>query len=160
MQVVPSCCPFVFFCADTRFEYSKFALNATVIGPCDVVGVRVRVKNAGSRDGDEVVQVYARQPMASVRVPQLRLSAFDRVFVSAGRTVTVNLPVKPESHSVVLDNHDEDGGDIYFGMNAVVVEAGRFQLFIGGGQPGTTAPTLGPADVTISTTATVASCGL
>ena len=146
----------------TTYKYSQLRLNASTIGPCDAVGVTVTVRNTGGRDGAEVVQVYAKQPEASVPVPRVRLVAFERVSIAAGATATVKLSVEPETHAAVLDNDSDD--DIYDGREAVVVEKGVVQIFVGGGQPdfaqrmGQPAPLA--ANVTVSSQATVASCGL
>ncbi len=172
----------------TQFHYSQLKLNTTSLEPCDVLGITVTVTNVGQRDGDEVVQAYLKHINASVPVPRLRLAAFERVFVPAGKSVVVQLSVTPETHVAVLDNGFED---IYSGKDSVVVEAGELQLYVGGSQPGfgsavvdsdsdgdekelhlslsgnpmplrygsTSSPVL-EASTIVTGTATVASCGL
>ena len=54
-----------------------------------------------------VVQVYIKQPAASVPVPRIRLGAFARVHILKGGTKSVTLTIKPEAHSVVTS--DEGG---------------------------------------------------
>jgi beta-glucosidase len=124
----------------------------------------VTVANIGKVDGDEVVQVYAKQPNASVPVPRVRLGAFERIFVPAGQQVSVSLSIVPESHVAILDNSFES---IYDGRQAVVVEKGALELFVGGGQPefvrhndGSGSGSVMSVDVTVTATATVVSCGL
>jgi beta-glucosidase len=53
------------------------------------------VTNIGQRPGDEVVQLYVRDPVASVTRPVLELKSFARVELAAGesRTVTFETPV-------------------------------------------------------------------
>ena len=41
--------------------------------------------NTGAVDSDEVVQLYIKQPEATVPVPQVRLAAFSRVHIPAGQ---------------------------------------------------------------------------
>ena len=41
--------------------------------------------NTGAVDSDEVVQLYIKQPEATVPVPQVRLAAFSRVYIPAGQ---------------------------------------------------------------------------
>jgi beta-glucosidase len=48
------------------------------------VTVSVEVQNAGSREGDEVVQLYVRDPVASVSRPLQELKGFQRVTLRAG----------------------------------------------------------------------------
>jgi beta-glucosidase len=56
----------------------------------------VRLRNTGSRDGAEVVQVYVRDPR-DADGPQKTLRAFQRVELKAGSTQTVTLPLPRES---------------------------------------------------------------
>ncbi len=46
----------------TTFEYSNFSISQNPITPNDKITVSADVKNTGSVDGDEVVQVYVRTP--------------------------------------------------------------------------------------------------
>lgn len=79
----------------TTFEYSNFKINKTAITPNDKITVSVDVKNTGSVDGDEVVQVYMRTPdsPASMQRPIKRLKGFQRVTIPAGQTKTVNINI-------------------------------------------------------------------
>ena len=104
--------------------------------------------------------MYGKQPDASVPVPRVRLVAFERVFVAAGKSVSVELSIVPETHTAVLDNSFEE---IYDGREAVVVEKGALQLFVGGRQPDFPASggsSVLSGNVTVTATATVVSCGL
>jgi beta-glucosidase len=122
----------------TQFSYSGLSANvngqpvSSTIDPCDVVELIVSVSNIGKVDSDEVVQVYARQPQATVPVPSVRLVDFARVFVRAGEIAQVVLRVNPRTHAAVRS----DGNDIYHGSHIVWVERGPLQLYVGGGQPG------------------------
>lgn len=114
----------------TTFSYSKLSVNAGAAstGPCDAIAVTVTVTNTGSVDGDEVIQVYAQTPDATVPTARIRLVAFDRIFIKAGASATVTLAVLPDSHSVVYPS-----ADVYHDTRQV--EAGRVVLSVGGGQP-------------------------
>jgi beta-glucosidase len=59
--------------------------------------VSVPVRNTGSRDGDETVQLYVHQLVGSVTRPIKELKAFERVSVAAGETETVTFTLTPES---------------------------------------------------------------
>ena len=56
----------------------------------------VDVTNTGSRDGNEIVQMYVNTPNAdpSLQRPIKRLEGFQKVFLAAGQTKTVTLPIK------------------------------------------------------------------
>ena len=81
----------------TTFSYDMLA--------CDVEGrhrvrVRVGVTNTGVRDGDEVVQVYVTDPVASTVRPRKQLRAFERVFLKAGESRTLEFELGPEAFSL------------------------------------------------------------
>ena len=107
--------PFGYGLSYTTFEYS----DLTVSGRVPDVEVTVRVKNTGVRDGDEVVQLYVIDPLASTVRPRKQLRAFDRVFVKAGETVPVTLKLGPDAFSLV----DAAG--------KTVIERGDFILEVG-----------------------------
>lgn len=79
----------------TTFAYSNFKIGKTSITPNDKVTVSVDVKNTGTVDGDEVVQVYVKTPdsPASMERPIKRLKGFKRVTIPAGQTKTVSIEV-------------------------------------------------------------------
>ena len=56
--------------------------------------VSVDVTNSGTRDGDEVVQVYGRFVGSTVQRPAKKLVGFARVTIPAGQTRRVDIPVR------------------------------------------------------------------
>ncbi len=79
----------------TTFEYSNFTISKSTITPNDKITVCADVKNTGSTDGDEVVQVYMRTPdsPASLERPIKRLKGFQRVTIASGQTKTVSIDI-------------------------------------------------------------------
>lgn len=79
----------------TTFEYSNFRISKSQITPRDVITVQVDVKNTGSYDGDEVVQIYMTTPEspASLERPIKRLKGFQRVTIPIGQTRTVSIDI-------------------------------------------------------------------
>ena len=69
----------------TRFELSDIAMPAAVVGSNGSIEVRARLTNVGDRAGDEVVQLYVRDPEASLTRPVLELKGFARVELGQGR---------------------------------------------------------------------------
>lgn len=69
----------------TSWSYDDVTVTAG--STTDDITVDVTLTNTGERDGEEVVQVYARDELASVGVPARRLVAFRRVPAAAGETV-------------------------------------------------------------------------
>lgn len=68
----------------TRFEYGELSLDRKDVAPDAVVTASLSVRNAGDRVGDEVVQLYATDPVASVTRPIQQLVGFARVPLSPG----------------------------------------------------------------------------
>jgi beta-glucosidase len=79
----------------TTFEYSGLKVEKVADGGLDV---KVRIKNTGGVDSDEVPQVYLSAPSeipAGVQFPVRALAAFDRVHIGAGEAKEVTLHVEP-----------------------------------------------------------------
>jgi beta-glucosidase len=90
----PPLWPFGHGLSYTRFEYGKLRVDREKAGTNDLLRVNLEVRNAGPRDGDEVVQCYVRAPPADFPVPIRQLRAFARVPIPAGQARAVSLPVK------------------------------------------------------------------
>ena len=108
--------PFGYGLSYTTFEYSDLKLEA--LGG-NQVKVSLSVKNTGKYDGEEVVQTYVTDLVASTVRPRKQLRAFERVAVPAGETVAVEM-VLDESAFIVYDRQ----------MNPVV-EPGEFTIAVG-----------------------------
>lgn len=63
----------------------------------ETLRVEVDVANSGGRDGDEVVQIYVRDMVASVPRPVLELKAFRRVTLRKGERRTVSFDLTPDA---------------------------------------------------------------
>jgi beta-glucosidase len=61
------------------------------------VDVSLQVTNTGLRSGDEVVQMYVKHVNSKVARPALELKGFQRVYVPAGQTIVVKLPLTAKS---------------------------------------------------------------
>jgi beta-xylosidase len=103
----------------TTFALAKPIVPRTEVSPRDTLTVEVTVSNTGDREGDEVVQLYVRDPHATVTRPVLELKSFVRVELQPGssRRVTFDVPVRQLGfHGRRLD---------------YVVEPGAVELFVG-----------------------------
>jgi beta-glucosidase len=118
--------PFGYGLSYTRFKYSGFSVSSARIAPTENVTVSATVENTGTREGDEVVQVYVTDLAASVRVPIRSLSGVERVHLKPGERHVVKFTLEPRQLAVITD----DG--------RTVVEPGEFKVTIGGKQPGFT----------------------
>jgi beta-glucosidase len=80
-------------------SYTTFSLSNLSIGPDQVTGqdsvtITARLTNTGTRQGDEVVQLYVRDPLATLTRPVLELKGFARVELAPGESklLTFELP--------------------------------------------------------------------
>ena len=110
-------------------SYTKFAYTGLSVEPAEIVPgqnavVSVEVQNAGSRAGDEVVQLYLTDRKASVPVPVRSLAGFKRVSLEPGQSTRVSFTLQGSQFSLIdaADNR--------------VVEPGEFLVSVGGKQPG------------------------
>ena len=106
--------PFGFGLSYTTFSYADASFDGSA--------VTVSVKNEGSMDADEVVQVYIAPQGSRYAPPHASLCAFKRVHVKAGESVRVTLPLADAAFTVV----DETG--------ARVKDTDDFVLTVGGSQ--------------------------
>ncbi len=104
----------------TRFTYANARVSKPSLRLDGSVEVSVDVTNAGPRDGQEVVQLYVRQPVASRSRPVRQLKAFDKPMLRAGETRTVTFRLEGSR----LGAHDDAG--------RYVVEPGLVEIYLGG----------------------------
>ncbi len=112
--------PFGYGLSYSTFAYEKAECSPATAGVGDTVQVRVAVKNTGTRDGDEVVQVYERAPVVGPEDPIHSLRAFRRVHLKAGEAKVVSLPVPVRSFRVFQEQKDD-----------YIVSPGTYELQIG-----------------------------
>ncbi|XP_053124859.1 uncharacterized protein LOC128333399 [Hemicordylus capensis] len=113
--------PFGYGLSFTSFCYSDLTTGSDVVPICSNLSVSVVVENVGSRDGEEVVQLYLRWGGASVPVPRWQLVGFRRVQVPKGQAVKVPFLVSYRQRAVWADQW--------------MLEPGTFTVFAGGQQP-------------------------
>ena len=101
--------PFGYGLSYTTFEYK----NLRVEGIIPDIKVYVDVTNSGSLKGDEVVQLYVKDVVASTVRPRKQLCAFRRVSIRPGETKTVELPLDERAFAIIdiNGNHTIEKGD-------------------------------------------------
>jgi beta-glucosidase len=111
--------PFGFGLSYTRFSVGNLKLSGTSVSRNGKVTASVDVTNTGDRKGDDVVQLYLHDPVASISQPVRRLRGFQRVTLEPGAKRTV---------SFTLDKSDFG---FYDNRGKFVVEPGRIDVFAG-----------------------------
>ncbi|WP_116807166.1 glycoside hydrolase family 3 N-terminal domain-containing protein [Steroidobacter cummioxidans] len=89
--------PFGFGLSYTKFELGEPKLSSARISANDNVKVSVDVRNVGSMQGDEVVQLYVRDVASSITRPVKELKAFRRVSLQPGASTTVEFTLAKEA---------------------------------------------------------------
>jgi len=74
----------------TRFEYTDLEIAGAEVPVDGSVEIACTVRNAGARRGDEVVQLYVRDPVASVTRPVKELRGFRRIRLSPGEAARIH----------------------------------------------------------------------
>jgi len=103
----------------TNFKFENLRLENNNINSGESTKVLVDVKNTGTCEGSEVVQMYIRDVVSSVTRPVKELKGFKKIKLKPDETKTVSLSVLPEH--LAFTNID---------MN-YVVEPGDFEIMIG-----------------------------
>ncbi len=107
--------PFGYGLSYTNFEYSDLQIESNA----SPIKVSVTVTNTGARAGEEVVQLYLRDRVASVVRPVKELKGFEKISLAAG-----------ESQTVSFSLGDEELG-FYDGEGNFKVEPGTFDVMVG-----------------------------
>jgi beta-glucosidase len=111
-------------------SYTEFAISAPRcaspgIAVADLaagrrIEITAEVTNTGTRSGDEVVQLYVHDPVASQVQPVRRLRGFERVTLRPGESAEVRFPLGAED----LGFHTADS-------TQPVLEPGRIEVYVG-----------------------------
>ncbi len=121
--------PFGYGLSYTAFKYSGLTLPGAPLNAGDPLNVTVTVTNAGKLAGDEVVQLYLKFPDVP-GAPLRALRGFQRIHLTPGASQKVAFHLESRDLSMV-----SEAGDI-------IVAQGKYIVSVGGGQPGTGAPSL------------------
>jgi beta-glucosidase len=112
--------PFGYGLSYTSFEFKNLSIDKATIANNDDVKVSVEVTNTGDFDGEEVVQLYIRDMVASITPPLRLLKGFEKVFVPKGETKTVEFTIT------------NDDLAFYHSDLSFYAEPGEFEIYVGG----------------------------
>jgi beta-glucosidase len=103
----------------TTFQLENVRVEPAEITPNANATIAVDVTNTGTREGDEIPQLYIHQRVSSVTRPVLELRGFQRVHLGPGEKVTVRFTLTSESLALWNENMRR------------VVESGIFDILVG-----------------------------
>jgi len=112
------------FAFGSGLSYTTFKFDNLRVEPAQILvegtaKVSVDIANTGTREGDEVAELYIHQRIASVTQPVMQLKDFERIALKSGEKRTVSFTVTPDMLSMLnVDMHR-------------VVEPGVFDLMVG-----------------------------
>jgi beta-glucosidase len=112
--------PFGYGLSYTSFTYGDIQLSSANAKGESVITVTVTLTNSGKYDGEETVQLYIRDPVASISRPVKELKQFQKVLLKAGESMDVTFTIKTED--LRFYNYD-----LKYDW-----EPGEFEIMIGG----------------------------
>ena len=111
--------PFGYGLTYTTFEYGKPTADAKTMTADGKLTVTVAVTNTGSREGQEVVQLYIADKKSSLPRPVKELKGFQKVKLAPGETKNVSFTIEKDALSYFDDQ-----------KHAWVAEPGKFEAII------------------------------
>lgn len=111
--------PFGYGLSYTNFEYKNLSLNKTSIKENEELEISVNVSNTGLFDGEEVVQLYVRDLIASITRPLKELKGFQKINIAKGETKKVTFTLTKTDLAFYNSNLE------------FKAENGEFEVFVG-----------------------------
>lgn len=111
--------PFGYGLSYTTYSYSDVTLSSSSMDKDGKVKASVTVTNTGSRDGDEVVQLYIHDRYCTIVRPVKELKGFQRVHIAKGESKTISFDIDAQ----MLSYLDAEGNPL--------LEPGDFEIMIG-----------------------------
>ena len=111
--------PFGYGLSYTEFAYSDISIDQTNIKVGDSIKVKVKVRNTGMYDGEEVVQLYLRNIDSGNNRPIKQLKGFKRISLKQNEMKEVEFMI--DRNAMSFWNTD----------NEFVIESGTYEVLIG-----------------------------
>jgi beta-glucosidase len=121
--------PFGYGLSYTTFTYSALTGPTEAVSAGSNANFDVTVTNSGKMAGDEVAQLYLEFPKVP-GTPLRALRGFQRIHLDPGASQTLHFHLHPRDLSMVTEAGEP------------IVAEGQYKVSVGGGQPGTTAPSV------------------
>jgi beta-glucosidase len=111
--------PFGYGLSYSTFQYGNLELSKTKCKSGEVIDITMKIKNIGRIPGDEVVQLYIRDVVASLPRPVKELKGFHRVSLKPGEVKKITFHVQVDQMAYYDENLD------------LTLEPGKFKIMIG-----------------------------
>ncbi len=105
----------------TSFSYSPLTVSPATVAADGSIDVSVTVTNTGHLAGDEVVQFYGHEQKCSVKQPNQKLIAFERIHLNPGEAKTIKQTIPANRLAIYSE-----------ALHKFVVEPGTFDVMVGG----------------------------
>lgn len=112
--------PFGFGLSYTTFKYSNTTLDHNILSPDSKIIISATITNTGLFDGEEIVQLYIKDKVASITRPVKELKAFKKVKLKSGQSKTVAFEI------------DINDLKFYNNRGEFIAEEGAFEFFVAG----------------------------
>ncbi len=111
--------PFGYGLTYTSFKYGDIVMDKNAMKMDGSISATINITNTGSRDGDEIVELYIHDVEGSISRPVKELKGFQRIHLSKGESRDVTFSITPD----MLKFYGSDLKE--------VIEPGKFELMIG-----------------------------
>jgi beta-glucosidase len=113
--------PFGFGLSYTDFGYSNLTLSADTISDTDRLNISVQVTNRGKLKGQEVVQLYTSDLVASIVPAVKQLKRFEKISLNPGEVKTVNFTIDRSDLAFVNEENQwiTETGDFLFNIDTL-----------------------------------------
>lgn len=112
--------PFGYGLSYSNFAYGDLKLSSNKMNASQSITASIELTNKGTVDGTEIVQLYIRDVVGSVSRPMKELKGFQKVFLKAGETKTINFKISINELK------------FYNSELKYIAEPGEFKVFVGG----------------------------
>jgi beta-glucosidase len=123
--------PFGYGLSYTTFEYGDVVLSKTSLKGNETLSAKIKVTNTGKVAGEEVVQLYVSDPVASVSRSVKDLKGFQKISLNPGETKDVEFKITPEELKFFNSDlkYDWESGEfiVQIGTNSQDVKMAKCQ---------------------------------
>lgn len=124
--------PFGYGLSYTSFNYSEIHLNKSEFSEYDEIRASVDISNVGNFDGEEIVQLYIHDIVASITRPVKELRGYQKVFLKKGETKRIEFILTTSDlsyyHGDLKYTWDPGEFDLYIGTNSEDERSVRFTV--------------------------------